>query len=110
MDSKENEKYKLYALLAGDAPSDAEFYFLLPEIDLVYTREAPPKAMEISDPQQIPAEAREWLANSIAIIAERYLRENTDVTLAGSRTFLDRLREELDAEIKKSTEEAIEHG
>ena len=94
-------KYKLYALKAGAMPSDTEFYFLLPDIDLVYTQEKPANAMEIDNPQQIPAEAREWLTVCIANITARWLKENPPVELKGSRTFMERLRTELEAEREK---------
>lgn len=83
-------------------PSDAEFYFLLPEIDLVYTTERPKNAMEITSPEQIPAEARAWLVETIKTITDRYLRENEEALLDGSKTFLERLREELEVERRKT--------
>lgn len=99
--SSENN-YKLYALPAGHMTTDAEFFFLLPDIDLIYTQEPPEKAMEVTNPEQIPAEARLWLAETIHEIARRYLAENEDELLEGSKTFLDRFRAELEKE-KRST-------
>lgn len=95
MNEEEQGKYRLYALQAGDRPSDTEFYFLMPEIDLVYTTETPDGAIEINHPEQLPAEAREWLAGAIEEITERYLRENRDVLLDGTKTFLERFEQEL---------------
>lgn len=99
--------YHLYALRAGDAPSDTEFYFLLPEIDLVYTQEKPEKAVEITNPEQIPAAAREWLLQTISVLTERYLTES-DGAVKGSRSFMDRFAREL--EIERVKEHGTEHG
>lgn len=98
----ENEKYRLYALHAGDKPSDAEFYFLLPDIDLVYATSAPQGSMEIKDPEQIPAEARVWLLETIDEIADRFLRDNEDEMLEGSKSFLSRFEKELEQERRRS--------
>lgn len=100
-------KYRLYVLEHGDIPSDTEFYFLLPDIDLVYTQEKPARAAVVENPEQIPAEARQWLAECIASITERWLKENAGIDLTDSRSFMDRLRDELEAERAKG--EAAEH-
>lgn len=92
------DKYRLYALAAGDMPSDTEFYFLLPDIDLIYTREKPANAVEVERPEQIPADARVWLADCIQSITERWLKENERETLLESAAFMDRLRKELEKE------------
>lgn len=113
---RDDREYRLYALAAGDAPSDAEFYFLLPDIDLVYTQEPPEKAEEVTNPMQIPAAARVWLVETIEEIAERYLKDNEKELLAGSKTFVDRFRDELEAERRKTARtvrvkvRAAEHG
>ena len=67
-------------------------------MDLIYTQNRPFNAVEISDPEQIPAQAREWLAETINDIAQRYLSENEEALLEGSKTFLERFRMELDRE------------
>lgn len=97
-----DKKYRLYALHAGDRPSDAEFYFLLPDIDLVYTQEAPKDAIEIKATEQIPAEARGWLLETIDEIAARFLRENEEAILDGSKTFMDRFAAELEQERRRT--------
>lgn len=98
----DNREYRLYAMPAGEIPSDAEFYFLLPEIDLVYTQERPEHAEEVTNPMQIPAPARVWLVETIEEIAARYLKENEKELLEGSKTFVDRFRDELEAERRKT--------
>lgn len=102
MATTSDKQYKLYALPPGGGPEDAEYYFLLPEIDLVYTQNKPGIGMEVTNPEQIPAQARLWLAETINEIAQRYLSENEEALLEGSKTFLDRFREELEKE-KRST-------
>ena len=99
------KSYKLYALPAGDVTTDAEYFFLLPDIDLIYTQDPPKNAMEVTDPEQIPAEARIWLAETIHDIAQRYLAENEDALLEGSKTFLDRFRAELEKEKRRTARE-----
>lgn len=96
--TSETSKYRLYALAAGDKPSDAEFYFLLPEIDLVYTQHEPTGAVEVRHPEQLPAEARMWLYEAIDEITARYLRDNEKTLLEGTKTFTERFRVELEAE------------
>lgn len=98
----DKREYRLYALPAGEIPSDAEFYFLLPDIDLVYTREPVENAEEVTNPMQIPAPARAWLVETIEEIAARYLKENEKTLLEGTKTFVDRFREELEAERRKT--------
>lgn len=92
--------YKLYALPAGELPSDTEFYFLLPDIDLVYTQHEPENAVLIEDPEQIPESARAWLIESIGDITARFLQENENDLLQGSKTFMERFQEELEKERK----------
>lgn len=116
MKNERDETYRLYALQAGDRPSDTEFYFLLPEIDLVYTAEQPEGAIEVRHPEQLPAEAREWLYDAINEIAARYLRENQDALLDGTKTFVERFRVELAREQARAARtvkvkaRAREHG
>ena len=38
---EDNEKYRLFAVRAEEIPADAEYFFLLPEMALLYTREEP---------------------------------------------------------------------
>ena len=94
----ENKTYRLYALPAGHLPSDTEFYFLLPDIDLIYTTEQPEHAVLIEDPEQIPETARAWLVEAIGDITARYLTENEEALLEGSKTFLEKFEEELEKE------------
>lgn len=104
----ENQKYRLYALPAGDDKTgDAEYYFLLPDIDLVYTTHDMGHGVEVTNPEQIPAQARQWLAETIQEIAERYLQENEEAVLTGSKTFLDRFRSELEKEQRKTEKRKI---
>ena len=97
-----NEKYRLFALQAGDRPSDTEFYFLLPDIDLVYTTVEPPGAVEVRNPEQLPAAARAWLLETIDDITARYLRDNEEALLTGTKTFTERFRMELEREKRRT--------
>ena len=103
----EEKPYKLYAMPAGHITSDAEFFFLLPDIDLIYTQEPPAHAMEVTDPEQIPAAARIWLAETIEEIAKRYLAENEDALLEGTKTFMDRFRKELETEHRNLAKKTV---
>lgn len=95
---KKTREYRLFAVRAEDIPENAEFFFLLPEMALMYTQDAPERAVEIGDTAMLPAAAREWLVESIDAIAGRYLAEHEDELLAGTKTFLDRFRLELERE------------
>lgn len=102
---KETREYRLFAVRAEDIPENAEFFFLLPEMALMYTQDAPERAVEIGDTAMLPAAAREWLVESIDAIAGRYLAEHEDELLAGTKTFLDRFRLELELEREQAAAE-----
>ena len=95
---EDNEKYRLFAVRAEEIPADAEYFFLLPEMALLYTREEPERAVEIGDTAMIPPAARDWLVESIDAITGKYMAEHEDELLAGTRTFMDRFRRELERE------------
>ena len=94
----ETREYRLFAVRAEDIPENAEFFFLLPEMALMYTQDAPERAVEIGDTAMIPPAAREWLVESIDAITGKYMAEHEDELLAGTRTFMDRFRRELERE------------
>lgn len=115
-DTADKTEYRLYALRSGDLPSDAEFYFLLPDIDLIYTTEKIENAVEVTKPEQLPEETRRWLLETIDTITERYLQENRETILDGTKTFMDRFRDELEKERKRTATikpvkvRAVKHG
>lgn len=100
--AQDKQKYRLYVLRAEDIPEDAEYFCLLPEAALLYAREAPERAKEVLDTDILPAEARMWLVDSIEQITRKYMRENEDELLAGTKTFMERFRAELERERRGS--------
>lgn len=101
--AQDKQKYRLYVLRAEDIPEDAEFFCLLPDAALLYAQEQPERAREVLDTDILPAEARMWLVDSIETITHRYMRENEDELLAGTKTFMERFRAELERERRGST-------
>lgn len=93
-----DKKYRLFAVRTEAIPENAEYYIILPEMALLYTQDAPEKAVEIGDTAMIPPEAREWLVECIDAITGKYLEANEGELLAGTKTFLDRFRQELERE------------
>lgn len=93
-----DKKYRLFAVRTEAIPENAEYYIILPEMAMLYTQDAPEKAVEIGDTDMIPPEAREWLVECIDAITGKYLEENEDELLAGTKTFMDRFRQELERE------------
>lgn len=96
--AQDNEVYRLFAVRTEDIPENAEYYIILPEMALVYDKKTPERSVEIGDTAMIPPAAREWLVESIGAVTEKYMAANENGLLAGTKTFMERFRTELERE------------
>lgn len=103
----EKKPYGLYVVLPQDISESETRYIITPDWCLLYTQNEPPERNEeVTNLQQLPALAKEWLEAQIEDIRKKYLAEQKQEVLKKAKDFTQRFAEELAKEQERVNKEA----
>ena len=92
-------RYGLYVVKPEDIGSKERHYLITPTYCLLYTSNEPPKLhSEIKDIALLPATAKAWLEECIAVVRTEYMAAKREEIKEKAKFFFDAFQKELEKE------------